>query len=84
MKNIHDMNRTEVIHELARHAHPTWYHSIISWSTRDLKALLNYYRAGGELPRWVESRIYPTKGLGDTPPPEHAQRRVIHIVIGRA
>lgn len=38
------MNRTEVIFDLARFSHPTWYHSLLSWSTPRLKALLMFYR----------------------------------------
>lgn len=44
MPTVDAMNRTEVIFELARHAHPTWYHSLLNWPTYWLKALLSYYR----------------------------------------
>ena len=41
---IESMNRTEVIYELARYAHPTWYHRLLNWGTASLKSLLTYYR----------------------------------------
>lgn len=68
MKNVHEMDRTEVILELARHAHPTWYHSLLEWRTEQLKALLVYYREGGDFPTKMVGRIYKTKGLGDCQP----------------
>jgi hypothetical protein len=42
--HIEAMTRTQVIHELAVHAHPTWYHKLLTWKTHQLKALLMYYR----------------------------------------
>jgi len=37
-------NRTEIIYELAKHAHPTMYHSLLSWRTNQLRLLLDYYK----------------------------------------
>lgn len=36
-------SRERIILELARFAHPSWYHSILSWDTESLRALLDYY-----------------------------------------
>jgi hypothetical protein len=47
------LNRTEIIQALRSHAHPTWFHSILSFPTPALSALLEYYRAGGK-PKLVE------------------------------
>lgn len=41
--SIEEMKREQVIHELRKHAHPQWFHSILSWSTSHLKGLLAYY-----------------------------------------
>ena len=38
------MKREQVIDELRSHAHPSWFHSLLRWSTPQLKALLVYYR----------------------------------------
>lgn len=76
MTQTKDMNRPEIINELARHAHPTWYHSLLDWETHQLRELLAYYR--GELKALPTGlgRIYRTKGLGDTPNPRKAQGKV--------
>jgi len=37
-------NRTDIIYELAKYAHPTWYRSLLSWKTEHLSLLLNYYK----------------------------------------
>ena len=42
---VSEMDRIQVIHELARYAHPTQYHSLLKWNTDSLKKLLSYYRA---------------------------------------
>jgi len=39
------MTRHEVLLELAKFAHPTWYHGLLPWTTNWLKALLDFYRA---------------------------------------
>jgi hypothetical protein len=46
MENLYveQMNRMQVIDELRSHAHPSWFHSLLSWNTPRLKALLVYYR----------------------------------------
>jgi hypothetical protein len=41
---VAEMDRTQVIHALRIHAHPTWYHCLLAWSTPRLKALLLFYR----------------------------------------
>lgn len=41
---VESMSRFEVIQDLRYYAHPTWYHSLLSWSTPRLKALLVFYR----------------------------------------
>lgn len=74
MKKTQEMNRTELVYELARHAHPSWYHSLLDWPTHQLRALLAYYRE--EITHLPENRpaVYRTKGLGDTlPHPNTAQ-----------
>lgn len=38
------MKREQVIDELRYHAHPSWFHSLLKWSTPQLKALLVFYR----------------------------------------
>lgn len=79
--DIHTMTRFEIITELARHAHPSWYHSLTDWHTAQLAALLTYYRAGGEgeFPTDMVGKIYRTKGLGD---PHKDERIVIGIDLG--
>lgn len=44
MTHIEEMNRIQVIEELRSKAHPTWFHSLLRWSTPRLKALLLFYR----------------------------------------
>jgi len=39
------MTRDIIIYELARYAHPSWYHSLLSWETEHLNLLLNYYKS---------------------------------------
>jgi hypothetical protein len=41
--DIQTLKREQVIFELARYAHPSWYHSLLEWTTAQLKALLYYY-----------------------------------------
>ena len=65
MQNVHEMSRHQVLTELARHAHPSWYQSLVEWQTPQLKALLVYYREGGDFPTNMVGRIHRTKGLGD-------------------
>jgi hypothetical protein len=38
------MKRHEIIYELAKYAHPSWYHDLLSWKTWQLKILLDYYK----------------------------------------
>ena len=42
--NIEEMSRPEVIQELRKHAHHTWYHMLLEFKTKDLKILLDYYK----------------------------------------
>ena len=48
MNDTSKMKREEVIFELARYCHPSWYHWTLQFSTETLKALLTFYRSGGE------------------------------------
>lgn len=41
--NVIPKSRPEVIYALAQYAHPSWYHSLLLWSTENLKKLLSYY-----------------------------------------
>jgi len=41
---IKSPDRTEIIYELAKYAHPTWYHDLLTWSTNELRILLDYYK----------------------------------------
>ena len=70
MKNIQQMNRTEVIKELSGLAHPSWFHSLLEWETPQLVALLAYYRSGGKgpFPSAMVGKIYRTRGVGDPLP----------------
>lgn len=68
MINVDKMNRTEVIKELSGIAHPSWFHSLLDWETQQLKALLTYYRNGGDFPTKMVGKIYRTKGVGDEQP----------------
>jgi hypothetical protein len=43
------MSRTELIFELAKYAHPSWYHQILDWPTEDLDNLLKYYNGEAEI-----------------------------------
>lgn len=36
-------SRTEIIYELAKYAHPEWYHDLLTWTTPQLRRLLAYY-----------------------------------------
>lgn len=47
MKNIKTMTRWEIIQELRRHAHPSWFHALLDRTTPALRALLFYYENGG-------------------------------------
>jgi len=40
-----EMTREGLLYELAGHAHPLEYHSLLSWSFAELAALLTWYRA---------------------------------------
>lgn len=46
------MNRIELLNELRRHAHPSWYKQLLEWPTTGLKALLVYYE---------EEKLEPTQ-----------------------
>jgi hypothetical protein len=85
MKNTKEMNRTELVYELAKHAHPTWYGSLLGWKTSALRALVAHYRGELTVPfemvRWP--RIYRTKGLGDTRPTLEAAFIVEIQYVGR-
>ena len=43
-KFVEQMDRIEVIEEIRSLATPTWFHSLLSWTTPRLKALLVFYR----------------------------------------
>jgi len=43
-KRVANMSRPELIFEIARHAHPSWYHSMTKWPTIELKLFLLAYR----------------------------------------
>lgn len=51
MRNEHNpkpaakMDRTEIIYELSRHAHPMQYHKIIHMPTEPMRRLLAWYRS---------------------------------------
>ena len=45
LKKIMAMDRPTVIDQLRRHAHPSWFHSLLSWKTDALKKVLIYYEA---------------------------------------
>lgn len=53
-KFVEQMNRMEVIDELRSQAHPTWFHSLLSWSTPRLKALLVFYREDAREEKQIE------------------------------
>lgn len=56
MKTIEQMNRTEVIEALRSVAHPSTFHSLLTWSTAHLKGLLAYYREDDKEPRIIPKR----------------------------
>lgn len=56
-----EMNRTAIIQELSKHAHPNWYHSLLNWKTENLRKLLGYYR--GELVRVRRIKIQSLRTL---------------------
>jgi len=41
------MERAEIIQELRKYAHPSWYQQLLNKDTPTLKALLAYYKNGG-------------------------------------
>lgn len=43
-KEITKLTRIEIIYELAKYAHPTWYHTLLRWRTDPLRQLLAYYK----------------------------------------
>lgn len=46
-KDIKKMTRWEIIQELRKHAHPSWFQSLLDRTTPTLRALLFYYQNGG-------------------------------------
>lgn len=46
-KDIKKMTRWEIIQELRKYAHPSWFHSLMDRTTPTLRALLFYYQNGG-------------------------------------
>lgn len=50
MKKVNkvELNRMQIIFELAKYAHPDWYHNLLGWPTEALRGLLIYYEKGGE------------------------------------
>ena len=88
MQDVHEMTRTEVIFELARHANPRWYHSLTAWRTEQLKALLTYYREGGDFPTNMVGEIHEGKGLSDPISrsrtrlfPSLSMREVVELIV---
>lgn len=52
------MSRPEIIFELARYAHPSIYHALLNKNTATLKALLTFYKEGGDhktVLQWITS-----------------------------
>lgn len=49
MDEIEKMTRTQVIQELAKYSHPSWYHGLLEKDTHTLKILLYHYRSGGSI-----------------------------------
>lgn len=60
---VSQMTRQEVIGELKRYAHPTWFHKLLDWSTADLKALLFYYLQPEEDKNDERVQGRPSRGL---------------------
>lgn len=42
--NEKQLNRTQIIFELAKYCHPSWYQKILGCKTEHLRALLEYYK----------------------------------------
>lgn len=38
------MNRIQIINELRKYAHPSWYHSLLELPTYSLKIILDFYQ----------------------------------------
>ncbi|QDP67621.1 MAG: hypothetical protein Tp172MES00d2C118482111_15 [Prokaryotic dsDNA virus sp.] len=38
------MKRQDIIYELAKYAHPSWYHDLLKWRTWQLDLLLQFYQ----------------------------------------
>lgn len=45
------INRVEVIYELAKYCHPSWYHQILHWETKWLYKLLQFYKEQEAMPK---------------------------------
>jgi len=58
-------NRTEIIYELAKYAHPSWYHSLLKWSTYHLSILLDYYKGEGSVSVGFTATEYNGEDLAD-------------------
>ena len=74
------MERPEIIFALAKYAHPTWYGSLVDWSTEQLQDLLNFYQTEGnpEKKKFVYGMIHKMKGLGECAPcGANAKRKIV-------
>lgn len=78
-KKTQEMNRSELVHELAGHASPVWYHSLLDWETHQLRALLHFYR--GEVKKLPDGlgEVYKTKGVGGERPIHRLNIRIVVV-----
>jgi len=47
------MKREEIIKELSQYAHPSWFQKLLTWPTKALEKLLNYYVKGEMIDRKI-------------------------------
>lgn len=59
------MNRWEILNDLRRFAHPTWYHDLANRKTETLRALLEYYREGKAIDFTFSYTIGSGKRIGE-------------------
>ena len=51
------MKREEIINELRKYAHPSWFQKLLTWPTKALERLLNYYVKGEMIDRKIREII---------------------------
>ena len=61
MDEIEKMTRTQVIQELAKYSHPSWYHGLLQKDTHTLKIILRHYKSGGSIVMVAQGEVLTNK-----------------------